>query len=39
MKKVALNHDLNMKIESGEERRTRTGQNREELSYMAFEAI
>ena len=39
MIKVALNHDLNMKIESGEKRRTRTGQNREELSYIAFEAL
>ena len=34
---MKMNHDLNMKIEGGKERRTR--QNREKLSYMAFEAI
>ena len=32
MIKVALNHDLNMKIGGG--KKTRTGQNRDNLSYI-----
>ena len=37
MKKVALNHDLNMKIGRREGEKNR--KNREKLQYMAFEAI
>ena len=37
MKKVALNHDLNMKIGRREGEKNR--KNREKLQYMAFGAI